>query len=147
MQWFEGLLVGLAVVQLAVLLVLLVRRAAVPPPSPLQEAQRQELLALVKTSSERLERELRSEVTEPTYYTFTDDSGVTQIVDDLENEREIRGPNLPVPVSRPRTIPAGSARAVVVRRVRPTTRSRADGRRPPPRRLARSGSVRHAPHS
>ena len=64
MQWFEGLLVGLAVVQLAVLLVLLVRRAAVPPPSPLQEAQRQELLALVKTSSERLERELRREVTE-----------------------------------------------------------------------------------
>ena len=64
MQWFEGLLVGLAVVQLAVLLALLVRRAALPPPSPLQEAQRQELLALVKTSNERLERELRREVTE-----------------------------------------------------------------------------------
>ena len=34
-----------------------------------------------------------------------------EIVDDLENQREIRGPNLPVPVDRPRTIPAGSARA------------------------------------
>ena len=64
MQWFEWLLVGLAVAQLVVLLVVLGRRAAVPPPSPLQEAQRQELLALVKTSSERLERELRREVTE-----------------------------------------------------------------------------------
>nr|WP_315493268.1 DNA recombination protein RmuC [uncultured Rhodoferax sp.] len=64
MQWFEWLLVGLAVVQLVVLVVVLGRRAAVPPPSPLQEAQRQELLALVKTSSERLERELRREVTE-----------------------------------------------------------------------------------
>jgi hypothetical protein len=33
------------------------------------------------------------------------------IVDDLENQREIRGPNLPVPVGRPRAIPAGPARA------------------------------------
>ena len=64
MQWFEGLLIGLAVVQLLVLAVVLLRRPAVPLPSPLQEAQRQELLALVKTSSERLERELRREVTE-----------------------------------------------------------------------------------
>ena len=64
MQWFEGLLIGLAVVQLLVLAVVLLRRPAAPPPSPLQEAQRQELLALVKTSSERLERELRREVTE-----------------------------------------------------------------------------------
>ncbi len=64
MQWFEWLLVGLAVAQLVVLLVVLGRRAAVPPPSPLQEAQRQELLALVTTSSERLERELRREVIE-----------------------------------------------------------------------------------
>ena len=64
MQWFEWLLVGLAVVQLVVLVLLLVRRSVPTPPSPLQEAQRQELLALVKTSSERLERELRREVTE-----------------------------------------------------------------------------------
>ena len=64
MQWFEWLLVGLAVVQLVVLVLLLVRRPVPTPPSPLQEAQRQELLALVKTSSERLERELRREVTE-----------------------------------------------------------------------------------
>ncbi|PQA78085.1 DNA recombination protein RmuC [Rhodoferax sp. TS-BS-61-7] len=64
MQWFEWLLVGLAVVQLVVLVLLLVRRPVPTLPSPLQEAQRQELLALVKTSSERLERELRREVTE-----------------------------------------------------------------------------------
>ncbi len=64
MQWFEWLLVGLAVVQLVVLVLLLVRRSVPTPPSPLQEAQRQELLALVKTTSERLERELRREVTE-----------------------------------------------------------------------------------
>ncbi|MBX9818179.1 MAG: DNA recombination protein RmuC [Burkholderiaceae bacterium] len=64
MQGFEWLLVGLAVVQLGVLGLLLLRRQGATPPSPLQEMQRQELLALVKTSSERLERELRREVTE-----------------------------------------------------------------------------------
>ena len=64
MQGFDWLLLGLAVVQLVVLVLLLVRRPGAMPPSPLQEMQRQELLALVKTSSERLERELRREVTE-----------------------------------------------------------------------------------
>lgn len=64
MQGFDWLLLGLAVVQLVVLVLLLVRRPGSIPPSPLQEMQRQELLALVKTSSERLERELRREVTE-----------------------------------------------------------------------------------
>lgn len=64
MQWFEWLIAGLAVVQLAVLVWLASRRPVTPPPSPLQEAQRQELLSLVKTSSERVERELRREVTE-----------------------------------------------------------------------------------
>ncbi|OYQ40156.1 DNA recombination protein RmuC [Rhodoferax sp. TH121] len=64
MQGFDWLLLGLAVVQFVVLVLLLVRRPGSIPPSPLQEMQRQELLALVKTSSERLERELRREVTE-----------------------------------------------------------------------------------
>ena len=36
---------------------------------------------------------------------------VAEILDDLENEREIRGPNLPVPVGRARTIPGGPATA------------------------------------
>jgi hypothetical protein len=34
-----------------------------------------------------------------------------EIVDDLENQREVRGSNLPVPVGRARTIPGGPARA------------------------------------
>ena len=64
MQWFDGAVLVLALLQLVVLVLLLVRRPTAPPPSPLQEVQRQELLALVKNSSERLERELRREVAE-----------------------------------------------------------------------------------
>ena len=64
MQGLEWVLVCLAAVQLVFLAVLTLRRPGVQSPSPLQEAQRQELLALVKASSERLERELRREVAE-----------------------------------------------------------------------------------
>jgi len=64
MQGLEWVLVCLAAVQLVFLAVLTLRRPGLQSPSPLQEAQRQELLALVKASSERLERELRREVAE-----------------------------------------------------------------------------------
>jgi DNA recombination protein RmuC len=64
MQWLEWVLVALALGQLALLAWLLGRRPAAAEASPQQEAQRQEMLALVKTSSERLERELRREVSE-----------------------------------------------------------------------------------
>jgi DNA recombination protein RmuC len=64
MQGLEWVLVCLAAVQLVFLAVLTLRRPAAQAPSPLQEAQRQELLVLVKASSDRLERELRREVAE-----------------------------------------------------------------------------------
>ena len=64
MQGLEWVLVCLAAVQLVFLAVLTLRRPAAQAPCPLQEAQRQELLALVKASSDRLERELRREVAE-----------------------------------------------------------------------------------
>jgi DNA recombination protein RmuC len=64
MQGLEWVLVALAVLQLGLLAYGLVQRGRPTPPTAQQEAQRQELLALVKTSSERLERELRREVTE-----------------------------------------------------------------------------------
>ena len=51
MQWFDGAVLVLALLQLVVLVLLLVRRPTAPPPSPLQEVQRQELLALVKNLS------------------------------------------------------------------------------------------------
>ncbi|MDR7304992.1 DNA recombination protein RmuC [Rhodoferax saidenbachensis] len=64
MQGLEWVLVALAVLQLGLLAYGLMQRGRPVPPTAQQEAQRQELLALVKTSSERLERELRREVTE-----------------------------------------------------------------------------------
>ena len=64
MQWLEWLVLVLLVVQLGLTAWGLQRRREPADVSPLQELQRQELLALVKTSSERLERELRREVSE-----------------------------------------------------------------------------------
>ena len=64
MQGLEWVLVALAVLQLGLLAYGLMQRGRSVPPTAQQEGQRQELLALVKTSSERLERELRREVTE-----------------------------------------------------------------------------------
>ena len=64
MQWFEWAVLVLLVAQLGLVVWGIMRRQAGAEPSPLQELQRQELLALVKTSSERLERELRREVSE-----------------------------------------------------------------------------------
>jgi DNA recombination protein RmuC len=64
MQWWNALVLGLLVLQAGLLLWLLVRKPVEPALDPRLEQQRQELLALVRAGNERLERELRHEVTE-----------------------------------------------------------------------------------
>jgi DNA recombination protein RmuC len=64
MQWWNVLVLGLLVLQAGLLLWLLRRKPAEPTVDPRLEQQRQELLALVRAGNERLERELRHDVTE-----------------------------------------------------------------------------------
>jgi DNA recombination protein RmuC len=64
MQWWNVLVLVLLVLQAGLLLWLLQRKPAEPTVDPRLEQQRQELLALVRAGNERLERELRHDVTE-----------------------------------------------------------------------------------
>jgi DNA recombination protein RmuC len=64
MQWWDLLVLGLVLLQAALLLWLLLRKPAASAADPRLEQQRQELLALVRAGNERLERELRHDVTE-----------------------------------------------------------------------------------
>jgi DNA recombination protein RmuC len=64
MQWWNVLVLVLLVLQAGLLLWMLLRKPAQPTVDPRLEQQRQELLALVRAGNERLERELRHDVTE-----------------------------------------------------------------------------------
>jgi DNA recombination protein RmuC len=64
MQWWNLLVLVLLLLQAGLLLWLLRRKPAEPVVNPRLEQQRQELLALVRAGNERLERELRHDVTE-----------------------------------------------------------------------------------
>lgn len=64
MQWWNVLVLVLLVLQAGLLLWLLQRKPTEPAVDPRLEQQRQELLALVRAGNERLERELRHDVTE-----------------------------------------------------------------------------------
>jgi DNA recombination protein RmuC len=64
MQWWNVLVLVLVVLQAGLLLWLLLRKPAEPAVDPRLEQQRLELLALVRAGNERLERELRHDVTE-----------------------------------------------------------------------------------
>jgi DNA recombination protein RmuC len=64
MQWWNLLVLVLLLLQAGLLLWLLRRKPAEPVVDPRLEQQRQELLALVRAGNERLERELRHDVTE-----------------------------------------------------------------------------------
>ena len=61
---YPELLLALAGVNLVFLAWLLLRKPAAPDETPAQALQRQQLLDAVKSGNERLERELRHELTE-----------------------------------------------------------------------------------